>query len=177
MSAKTVRSAIQTFLQAADTPGLTTLYRSMPYEIPSIAYCPNGQSFGAAGYIWLMAHKETVVSVGGAPSVQPNGWRAVTYAASVVFDWRVLQPDTDDDSWTDGLDDMVDAVKVALRSDPTLGTTGDGALTIFTAANAWPDPEPSITVILETPLRDDDSAMFTIHGSIDFPVIDTVQPG
>lgn len=176
MTAKTVRAAIQAYLSAANVPGLTSLYRTLVPETPASAFVPAGGTAGASAFVWLIRDVETPRSVGGAPSVQPNGWREVHYNAAVIFDYRVLKPATTDDAWADGLDDMCEGIKVALRADPNLGTApGPGA--IFTAANTFPDGGPAITVILEEPLRVTGTGSLTIHGAIDFPVVEMVPPG
>lgn len=176
MSAKTVRAAIASFLQQADTPGLNLISKTMLMETPAEQAVAKGNA-GAAGYIWLITHSETVASTGLPSNIQPSGWRIIAYQAALIFDYYVLTPSTSDDSWTDGLDDMVQAIKVALRSDPNIGTYGQGDCTIFSAANDFPSGNPSITVVLEAPAVLPDTQGWLVHGSIDFPVYETVQPG
>jgi len=176
VTAKFVRSTIQTFLQNANTPGLNLISKTMIMETPPEVIVPSGSS-GAAGYIWLITDDETVISTGAPNNIQPNGWRMVAYRAALIFDFMVLTPSTDDDTWLDALDDMVESVKVAIRSDPTLGTYGQGWTTIFSAGNDFPSGNPSITTILEAPSQVPETQDWLVHGSIDFPVYETVKPG
>lgn len=177
MTATTVQIQIQTFLTAPKVDGLYTVTRAPVITSPASARLPNGVTAGASAYIWLNVNQETVISTGLPPSTQPNGWRQVEYVTMLIFDYMVLKPATSDDSWIDGLNSMVEAVKTRLRSDPTLGTTGEGALTIFTAANQFPIDTPSITVVLDPPVTVEGSQSLLVHGSVDFTVYENIPPG
>ena len=176
MTAATVRAAIQTFLRAASVPGLNQVNRA-PVIVTDPTTSLGGAPAGASGYVWLESNDEAALSVGGATGTAPNGWRLVSYNAALIFDYYVLANSTSDDTWADGLDAMTDAVKVALRSDPTLGTTGQGQLTIFRSADEFPSQDPSIRVVLGEPQLVEDSQSFLVHGAVVFPVHETIPPG
>jgi hypothetical protein len=171
MTQGTVRATIQTFLKAKNIANLNTLNVAPVLNLPASAWCPNGASYGAAGFVWLMHIEEQNVSAGGAPSIVPNGWRRVDYHAFVIFDWRVLKESTTDDSWITPLDQMCTDISVALRSDPTLGKS------VFTSANTFPLETPAITTVIQEPKQIEGTQSIQVHASIDFPVVELVPPG
>lgn len=181
MSRKSVRKAIQTYLQAANIPGLGMIYRTQTLETGAADAMPNGGSYGATSYVWLLTDSEKNISMGGAPAVQPNGFRQVRYQALLIFDWYVIKPATTDDAWGDALDDMIEGIKAALRVDPTLGTKGIGGNDeIFTSALLNPGDEDAISIAVE-PMADAsgdaDNQTLLIHGTVSWPVIENIAPG
>ncbi len=181
MSRKSARVAIQSYLQAANIPGLGAIFRTQTFETGAADAMPNGGSYGATSYVWLLTDTETQLSMGGAPAIQPNGWREVRYQALLIFDWYVVKSPTTSDDWADALDDMIEAVKAALRVDPTLGTKGIGGNDeIFASALFTPGDEAAISVATEPPVDasgDDENQTWLIHGVVSWPVIENIAPG
>jgi len=177
MTAATLRQQIQTYLNGYGVPGLNSLTRTMVTLASSALRLPNGVSQGASAYIWLESQIERVISTGGPPSVQPNGWRTIDYNVAIIFDYEVLKPSTSDDTWADGLDAMTTGLQVALRASPNLGTAGEGPYTILTSANEFPfDQQPSISVVLAEPKLVTNTGSILVHGAVVFPVREQVAP-
>lgn len=180
MTATTVQLATQAFITArlSAIPGLFEVNRAPVIQVNPTQFLPTGVSAGASSYLWLVRGVETVLSTGGTSNLQPNGWRQIRYDALLVFDYYVLAPSTSDDTWIDGLNNMCTGLSVVLRSDPTLGTSGQGDYTIFTSANQFPLDEPSITTVIDPPTKAQipGSQSLLIHGSVDWPIYENVPP-
>lgn len=175
MTQQSVRLAIQNWLKPPTIPGLYQVNRAPTQLVEATSILPNGVSYGATSYVWLESTQERVLATG---DPQGGTWRMCDYQAALIFDWIVLQPNVTDDSWMDALDLMVQAIQTRLRSDPTLGTTGSACLTVFSAANEFPDTTtPSITVFYDEPATIEDTQAMLIHGGVAFPVHDIPYPG
>jgi hypothetical protein len=122
--ARQVRAALAAYI--APTPGISQMFKDEPWIVTAEAWeTPDGLP-GTVAYVHIDSESETRVTVTGSPSAG----KRVDYAVSIVILYQYVIPDNPDgkDSWVDGLDDLLDALKARLRADPTMGTGAGGVV-------------------------------------------------
>lgn len=117
-SGKRVRAAVADYLTAADIPNLSELYPAPPFDTSDIPWgtvLPVGVATNAIGVVYLDTDEDTTVAYDG-----QGGRRVVTYEVAV----ELLLVDTSGapSGAQDAQDDLIDAIKARLRTDPALGT-------------------------------------------------------
>lgn len=125
MSAKTVRAAIADYLRP--TPGIAKMFRDEPWIVTAEAWTQENGLPGTVAYVHIDREAETRYALAG---WNPTGLgKAISYDVSIVVLYQYDIPDQPDDkdSWVDGLDELLDALKARVRADPTLGT-GEGGV-------------------------------------------------
>lgn len=123
MGRATVRAAVVDYFQ--DTPGISTLAQAEPWFTPGQAWMINGLP-GTACFVHLDHETETVVTIGGTLAQ-----RARTYDIALVVQYQYTIPlDAGEelDTWSDGLDELLDAIVLKLRADPSLGCGSAGPI-------------------------------------------------
>ncbi|QAY16123.1 hypothetical protein SEA_SONALI_10 [Arthrobacter phage Sonali] len=126
MSAKSVRQAIADYLRP--TQGISKMFRDEPWIVTSEAWTQPDGLPGTVAYVHIDREAETRYALAGA---NPFGiGKALEYMVSIVVLYQYDIPDQPDDkdSWVDGLDELLDALKARVRADPTLGTGPGGVI-------------------------------------------------
>jgi hypothetical protein len=126
VGAAAVRAAVSGFI--ATVPGITKMFRDEPWIVTSDAWETEDGLPGTVAYTHINRDQETRYAMSGQDG--SGAGKAVVYDMSVVVLYQYVIPDQPDDkdSWVDGLDALIDAIKARLRSDPTLGTGQNGAI-------------------------------------------------
>jgi hypothetical protein len=129
VSQKTVRAAIQAYLQAQNFANVEGVYRGIPTFVQSVAWgLTPGVPWTAVICVNLDRYDETRISL-SAPnpyiSGQPVGQKARVYDVSIVVQQQYsVSGDTHPDDYTDAIDTLLAEIVSAVEADPTLGTRG-----------------------------------------------------
>lgn len=119
MPSAQIRQAIHDYF--VDTPGISQLSKDEPYFTPGQAWLNNGLP-GTACFIHIESQDESWVTMGGV-----LGQRRVLYDVALVVEYQYrIVPNDPMDGWVDGLDQLLDAVVLKIRADPTLGCADKG---------------------------------------------------
>lgn len=127
MSMDTVRTAIQSYLAAANIPGVGRVYKGRPVRIdPTVWNLAANGGWGAVAYVHLTESSETRIA-----TPRKTGQKLVPYDIGIVVQFRYAIPVEQatalgGDEWTTGLDTVLEGVKAAVRADPNLGTGDQG---------------------------------------------------
>lgn len=121
MASNAIRLAVQSYFQSV--AGISTFYKSEPWFAPGEAWTINGVN-GTAAFIHLGKQNESIIAF--------EGQIEVTHFVTIVVLWQYrIPPRTTTgmpDGWSDGLDDLLDAIVLKLRADRTLGTGPGGVV-------------------------------------------------
>ncbi len=121
MPSAQIRAAVVKFFTG--TTGLSTVAKDEPWFTPGTAWDNNGIP-GTAAFVHIDHQTESWVTIGNTV-----GQKAVTYNIALVVAYQYAIPldaTADMDGWVDGLDAVLDAVVLKLRSDPALGCGSNG---------------------------------------------------
>lgn len=156
-----MRSAVASWVAAANIPHLNQIFTSHPKRINFQANSTAGEVTRAAGLVFIAGESEQRIAIGGAY----NGWKQVDYDVQFqIFTHSVAQ--YSQDAMND-FDAIVDAVKAQLR--------GGGHRLGLTDGNViWQAAEPGITVSYGEPLTNDGGAT-EIWAALDFTVTQMIQ--
>lgn len=118
MSAASVRAAVAAYLTAAAIPNLTVLFAEADFDMENVPFgqfTQPGQTTTSVGIVYIDSDEDEVIGLDGA-----GGQRKVAYEVSV----EVLVQDVSATAATGqaAYDGIVRGLKVALRTDPQLGT-------------------------------------------------------
>lgn len=170
MSRRTVRAAIQTYLQGGlpGIVGLQRVYRAMPWFVDGVIAFNHVANLGNGAYAFinLTRSDETRKAV---PAVQ--GIVSVHYDVTIVVCYQflipsaVIDPTITEDEWVDACDDILQGIKNRIHADPNLGSPG----TIFLAAQT----PRTLTINSDDP-RLESGAVYSWH-TIDFQVTEIIQ--
>lgn len=117
-SSAIVRQAVAAYLTAAAIPNLAQVYADPPFDTSNIPWSqinPPGTTTNAVGVIFIDSDEDTTVAMDGA-----GGRRVVTYDVSLEL--LLVDVSGQPAGAQSAMDDLIDAVKVRLRTDPALGT-------------------------------------------------------
>lgn len=122
MSAAAVETAVASYITGAAIPNLFECYANPPFDledVPISSLTPPGATTSAVAVVYVDTDNDEVIALDGA-----GGRRTCTYTVSL----EVLLWDVSGVATTAGgaYDDLIDAIKVRLRTDPMLGTTPAG---------------------------------------------------
>lgn len=120
MSAATVRAQMQAFLADPAIPGMQRWYRDQPYFAAGEQWdLAANNGWGAIGWPTITDETESRITL---PAL--TGQKEITYKVAVVLLFQWLKPSTPhaEDAYIGPLDDLIEAVKTRLRSDPKAGT-------------------------------------------------------
>jgi hypothetical protein len=120
MGAKHVRAALRDFI--APTPGISQMFKDEPWLVTAEAWETEDGLPGTVAYVHIDDEHESRLTITGSPETG----KRIDYKVSIVILYQYTIPDEpgSKDEWVDGLDDLLDALKARLRSDPTMGTGG-----------------------------------------------------
>lgn len=123
MGARSVRQAIRDFI--APTPGLTNTFKDEPHFVSNDAWYTADGTHGTVAYVHLDQEQEERLVLGF-----PESGQQITYTVAIVVLYEYLIPDGEasPDLWVDELDDLLDALKARIRSDPHMGTGPTGVI-------------------------------------------------
>ena len=123
MSAGTVRAAIAAFMTNPLISGLGGFYQAEPFGAPGSTREPltgGTPGAGALGFVWISEENEERQTL---PVLYGN--KSVEYKVTIALLYRYARATNTGsdtfDAWIHPLDDLVDAVKARIRSDPTFG--------------------------------------------------------
>lgn len=124
MSASTVRNAVTAYL--GNTTGITTFYRDQPWFADAEEWETQNGDPGTVAYMHIDDESEERIVINGGTATG----KQVTYQIAVVMLYQYAIPDQplSKDSWVDGLDALIEALKTKIRTDPTLGTGTGGVV-------------------------------------------------
>lgn len=135
MSDTTARAAVVTFFKNANITGLEQVYRDMPWFIDGSKWgMALNNGWGAICYVHIDQTQESRITFLGADLLgAPTGQKQIDMTVSLIVAYQFLIPTkgTDDvveDMWVSPLDELLDAMRALLRSDPTLGTGAESAM-------------------------------------------------
>lgn len=157
MSMASVRAGVSSFLTLPPIDGLRAVKKSMPLIVPGQDYgTGGGWTFGAVGIVHI-AHSSDVVRAGGNG---PHLERAVSYTLDFVLSG--VDSGGNAEAATDNWDALVEAVKVRLRSDPALGTSGTPQPILFAGVgNGVPNTNsPDLIVDTDFPRQNKGAVYF-----------------
>lgn len=120
MGAKAVRAALRDYI--APTPGISQMFKDEPWLVTAEAWETEAGLPGTVAYVHIDEEQESRLTITGSPVAG----KRVDYVVSIVILYQYTIPSDpgSKDEWVDGLDDLLDALKGRLRSDPTMGTGG-----------------------------------------------------
>lgn len=129
MSDSAVRQAIQAWFASAAIPGVQTVYLDEPWIVQGADWNVTSESgWGAILAIHLDSSDETRITM---PALTGN--KRVDHKVGVLIQYQYLIPSqlpsgVMEDDWVNGLDQIIDAVKARIRSDPNMGTAPGGVI-------------------------------------------------
>lgn len=161
MSRQTVRSAVGTWVAAANIPHLNQIFTSFPKRINFQANSTAGEMTRAAGVVFIRGEQESRIAVGGAS----DGWKRVDY--DVVFQVYCHSLENNAQDGMDTFDSIIDAIKAQLRAGGhRLGQTDGDVI--------WQAAEEAISVDYSEPKTNDGGATETWAG-INFTVTEMIR--
>lgn len=136
MTARTVRRAVQSYLQGLEVSGISKIYRAQPWEpIADQGWqFTDGRDSDAVVIVHIESQDETRETLPAAyPGRTAVGNKRVDYKIGLVLLYQFLIPDelpvtADTDVWVDDLDTLVDALRDGIHADPTLGCANTGPI-------------------------------------------------
>lgn len=165
MSMASVRQGVASFLTQPPLPGLMAVHRAMPTIIPGTDYgAGGGWAFGAIGLVHIARSYDTV-KAGGTPG---HLERAVNY--TVDFIMSAAQTNGDAVTGTDNWDALIEATKVRLRSNPSLGTAGNPEPILFAAVGNGIPGSNAQDIIVDTDLPRQNKGSIYFWTKIQFSV-------
>ena len=129
MSAGAVRDAALAWFAPPNVAHLNALYRAEPIFASGKDWqLDTGVGFGAMGYLHISDEQEIRIGEGG----EFGGIKAIRYNVALVTLYRYVvannNPDDGPDAWVDGLDALLENIKVRARADRTWGTGSTGVI-------------------------------------------------
>lgn len=136
MSAGTVRHAIQSYLTGLGIDGIGKVYRDQPWDpIADDGWVfASGTTFGAMVVVHIEQQQESRITMPAAfPGRSFVGQKGVDYSVGLIVLYQYLIPNdlpsgTDTDVWVDGLDQILDDLRLGIQADPTLGCGSAGPI-------------------------------------------------
>jgi hypothetical protein len=125
MSSAKVRDAIVQFLKEPAIPGIQNVYRDVPWFVDGAAWeIYSYDGWAAIACVHINSTNETRVTLPFA-----TGSKRVDHQVAVLIQYQYLipndlAPQEYEDSWVDGLDSVIDAVKERIRSNFTFNSNG-----------------------------------------------------
>lgn len=144
MGARSVRQAVRDFI--APTAGITSAFKDEPHYVSNDAWYTADGTHGTVAYVHIDSESESRLVITGFP----ESGQQITYHVAIVVLYEYLIPDDEasPDLWVEGLDDVLDALKARLRSDPHLGTGVNGV--VWSAAQH----EDTLSIARDLPKKD-----------------------
>lgn len=133
MSRASLRAAVVTHFTGV--AGLTNLYRSQPKTIPAAAW---GTPSGSVAFPYIESESEKRQSFGG----DTGGRKRILYTVGLVVRFRST---SDGETAMDQFDALIEALKIRLRTDRTLGSA------VFSAGEGDTQGDDDIDVISDLP--------------------------
>ncbi len=125
MSRASVRAGVTAWL-TGQVPGINTVYRSFPRNIPASAFVAGqtGARYGAVACVHILSDAEARIAMGGATA----GWKRLDYQIEIQLMFRWTGPSTalaadGGLEASDTFDATVDTLKARIRADRTAGGT------------------------------------------------------
>lgn len=140
MSAATVRAQMQAFLATPGIAGIGRMYNSQPWYASGEQWkLGDNGGHGTVCWPWISDESEERI---GFPA--ETGQKRITYKVRIVVLYQYLIPPQlalgqAEDAWQGPLDDIIEALKTRLRSDPKAGTAPGMAGVIFEQSQAAGD--------------------------------------
>ncbi len=175
MSEATVRAAIVKFFATPPITGIQDVYNDMPWFLDGGTWTlrDNG-GWGSIAYIHLDSSAETRLTMGGANAQgTPTGQVNVLHTVSLVVQYQYLIPTnlpagSREDAWIGPIDQIIDAAKTRIRSDPTFGTGAGGA--IYQAGQGDGSGGPHIRQTRDLPVLDPNRSKVLNWNRLEFDV-------
>lgn len=129
MSDSAVRLAIRAWFATPPIPGVQNVYRDEPWIVQGADWDVSTElGWGAILSIHLDSSEESRITL---PALTGN--KRVDHKVGVLIQYQYLIPDVFpdgvmEDDWVNGLDQIIDAVKTRIRSDPNMGTAPGGVI-------------------------------------------------
>lgn len=174
MSDGSVRSAIKTYMGAANIDGISKWYLDEPW------YVAGGQwpaaIAGSIAYVHIDDTRETRLTMGGLVGTMPGGQKMALHMVSLVIAYRYRIPTTtteeiSEDAWVAPMDTQIEAVKARIRADPTFGCAAAGP--IWQAGQDL-DGTPSIHQVRDLPVTDPKRTQVLCWNRIEIPVAEII---
>ncbi len=125
-----VRQTVAAWFAPPSVPGLNTVYRGEPKQVPGtdfFAGTPAGTPSGAVAYPYVETQNEHRIALGG-----PHGaWKQADHDVALIV--RFVSNQQTGEAAQDDHDALIDAIVDRLRADRQLGTTIDQTPHIFQA--------------------------------------------
>lgn len=118
MSRGTARAGTAAWLGSGQVAGLNAVYTSFPKRLDGQAFTagqPPGTASGAVAVVFIAGEVESRLAIGG----EHGGWKRIDYTIQVHIFHRSTEPDAQ--AAMDSFDGVVEALKVRLRADRTMG--------------------------------------------------------
>ena len=161
MSRQQVRTAVKTWVEAANIPHLNQVLVAHPKRINFQQNSAVGEMTRAAGIVFIQSEDESRIAVGGAY----DGWKRVDYEVVFQVYTHSVEPDSQDAMTV--FDDVVDGVKAQLRAGGhRLGQTDGDVI--------WQAAEPNISVDYGEPKTNSGGAT-EIWAGINFTVTQMIR--
>lgn len=145
MSTATVIAQIQSYL--APTPGLTVLFKDVPWQMTGENWQTNSMP-GTAAFLHIEHITERRIASGG----EHGGWKQRDYQVAVAVLYQYLIPSdlggASKDVWVDGRNALIDAITSRIEADRGFGSVG--GFPIWEAGNQ----DAGIEVRLDYPVWD-----------------------
>jgi hypothetical protein len=124
MSASTIRRAVRDYI--APTAGLANTYKAEPHFVGEDAWVAYDGTRGTMAFVNIDNEDESRLVINGTTT----SGQQITYDVALVLLYEYLIPpdEASPDDWVDGLDALIDALKVRFRADPHLGTGPGGVV-------------------------------------------------
>lgn len=172
MSSATVRAQLKAFCEAGSITHVNRWYAAEPWYIAAQQLgMAAGGGVGAVAWPHIADEAEERITV-GAPSpslgLPASGQKQITYQVSFVMLYVFAIPSDpgSEDAYIGPLDDMIESLKVRLRSDPKAGTgVGLGGV-IFEQSQAQGD----LHVVRDVPMLDQQGGSLLVWQRIDTTV-------
>lgn len=172
MGAAEVRKVLAAYFAPPAIPGLATVYRGFPVTLQGSDW-PIGSdtAWGAGSYLSVRESREKRISVGGAH----GGIKKLTFECALVvfFRWQFTDhgPYNQTDGWVDPFDNLMDALKVRLRADRTLGCGSEGP--VWQAGEGDGEGESDdVRVLVDDAQVDEDSGQVVVWAALEFTVVE-----
>jgi hypothetical protein len=167
-----VRQTVAAFFAPPAVPGLYTVYRAEPKNIPGPAFfdgAPAGTASGAVAFPHIESQIEQRIAMGGPTS----GWKMVPYDVALVVRFKSNRQESEDavDDWDTILENIVDR----LRSDRQLGTSAQQSPTIFQAGEGDTFGGEDIHVLSDLPKAMGTGQQIVAWAAVRFKAIEMVE--
>ncbi|WP_284984295.1 hypothetical protein [Arthrobacter sp. efr-133-TYG-118] len=163
MSTTTVIAQIQSFL--APTPGLTVLFKDVPWQMTGENWQTNSMP-GTAAFLHIEHITESRIAQGG----EHGGWKQRDYQVALVVLYQYLIPSdvASKDVWVDGRNALIDAITTRIESDRAFGSVG--GFPVWEAGNQ----DNGIEVNLDFPVWDKGGGKVRNWFRVEFKVTEMV---